>query len=392
MASIQSYETGKGVRYTVRYRKPDHSLARKSGFRRKRDAETWAAEHVTTAIPKGLYVDPRRGRITIGELYMTWYTTHEPLWKPSWSHRVSIVWNTHVKTEWEQMPVSDVDPDGLRRWVARLSSKRSASTTLKAVNIMRGILDDAVTDRRIPSNPLNGVEVPKRHRRKIRRIYLTASQVIAFADECANAQSMGRERRALVLLLGFCGLRWGEAAALRVGDVDFRAHRVRVASSLVRVGSGYVQGAPKSWETRSVPLPRVVESALREICAGRGSVDRLFSDASGAPIRPQSVGDRSNNRTWWVSALKRLGYAWDDMPSPHDLRHTAASIAVHAGANVKALQRMLGHASASMTLDVYADLFDSDLDDVARMVDATVDVETHTDRSFSVGVPAENCA
>ena len=60
----------------------------------------------------------------------------------------------------------------------------------------------------------------------------------------------------------------------------------------------------------------------------------------------------------------------------HDLRHTAASLAVHAGANVKALQRMLGHKNASMTLDVYADLFDSDLMDVARMLDAAVQVET----------------
>ena len=49
----------------------------------------------------------------------------------------------------------------------------------------------------------------------------------------------------------------------------------------------------------------------------------------------------------------------------HDLRHTAASLAVSAGANVKAVQRMLGHASAAMTLDVYADLFDDDLDAVA---------------------------
>ena len=49
----------------------------------------------------------------------------------------------------------------------------------------------------------------------------------------------------------------------------------------------------------------------------------------------------------------------------HDLRHTAASIAVNAGGNVKSVQRMLGHASAAMTLDVYADLFDDDLDAVA---------------------------
>lgn len=57
----------------------------------------------------------------------------------------------------------------------------------------------------------------------------------------------------------------------------------------------------------------------------------------------------------------------------HDLRHTAASLAVSAGANVKAVQRMLGHASAAMTLDVYADLFDDDLDEVARRLERSVE-------------------
>jgi len=51
------------------------------------------------------------------------------------------------------------------------------------------------------------------------------------------------------------------------------------------------------------------------------------------------------------------------------LRHTAASLAVSAGANVKAVQRMLGHASAAMTLDLYADLFDDDLEAVATALD-----------------------
>jgi integrase len=49
----------------------------------------------------------------------------------------------------------------------------------------------------------------------------------------------------------------------------------------------------------------------------------------------------------------------------HDLRHTAASLAISAGANVKVVQRMLGHVSAAMTLDVYADLFSDDLGAVA---------------------------
>jgi len=55
--------------------------------------------------------------------------------------------------------------------------------------------------------------------------------------------------------------------------------------------------------------------------------------------------------------------------TPHDLRHTAASLAISAGANVKAVQRMLGHASAAMTLDTYADLFDGDLNSVAESLD-----------------------
>ena len=69
----------------------------------------------------------------------------------------------------------------------------------------------------------------------------------------------------------------------------------------------------------------------------------------------------------FVPAAQQIG-----MPglTPHDLRHTAASLAVQAGANVKAVQRMLGHASAAMTLDVYAGLFNDDLDAVADRLDA----------------------
>ena len=58
--------------------------------------------------------------------------------------------------------------------------------------------------------------------------------------------------------------------------------------------------------------------------------------------------------------------------TPHEMRHTAASLAISAGANVKAVQRMLGHASAAVTLDVYSDLFDSDLDSVAIILDAAI--------------------
>jgi integrase len=74
------------------------------------------------------------------------------------------------------------------------------------------------------------------------------------------------------------------------------------------------------------------------------------------------------------AAVQKCQEADETFPdfTPHDLRHTAASLAVSAGANVKAVQRMLGHAKASMTLDVYADLFDDDLDGVADRLDSAI--------------------
>jgi integrase len=80
------------------------------------------------------------------------------------------------------------------------------------------------------------------------------------------------------------------------------------------------------------------------------------------------------------AVLRNLNFRRDDFDpaatavgldglTPHELRHTAASLAVSAGANVKAVQRMLGHASAAMTLDVYSGLFEDDLDGVAERLD-----------------------
>ena len=71
--------------------------------------------------------------------------------------------------------------------------------------------------------------------------------------------------------------------------------------------------------------------------------------------------------SYWARAIKTSGIP---RITPHELRHTAASLAVQSGANIKAVQRMLGHSSAAMTLDVYADLFDDDLDQLADRLNA----------------------
>jgi integrase len=82
----------------------------------------------------------------------------------------------------------------------------------------------------------------------------------------------------------------------------------------------------------------------------------LVGRDGGYLLRPKSATG------WFQAAVKRAAV---QTITPHDLRHTCASLAVAAGVNVLALQRMLGHTSAKMTLDTYADLFDDDLDAVA---------------------------
>lgn len=89
----------------------------------------------------------------------------------------------------------------------------------------------------------------------------------------------------------------------------------------------------------------------------------MFGDGTTHILRPQTG---STSRSWFKTALRTAGIP---QMTPHDLRHTAASLAISAGANVKAVQRMLGHASAAMTLGTYADLFDDDLDAVAKALD-----------------------
>lgn len=377
MANVTRYKTTKGeTRYRVRYRKPDGTQTDKRGFRRKIDAENWAAEHVTIAKATNSYIDPQGGLKRFGDLYEQWLAIRKPFWKPSQLESIETSYRTHVRRQWEGRRIGEISQAELQEWVSDLTSRRSASVVLRAKGIVNGVMKRAVKDRLIAENPCEGLELPRKPKRKERRVYLSIPQLVAFADECLNAIYIGDERRALVLLLGFCGLRWGEASDLRKEDVDVGKRSLRIRRSIVWVKGKPVEGTPKSYEMRTLYMPLIVAEALAPILKRRKRGERVFSDPSGRPLHPQSASAVRGNRTWWPSVLKRLGWDMDDWPSPHDLRHTAASIAVHAGANVKGLQRMLGHASASMTLDVYADLFDSDLLDVTRMVDAAVQLET----------------
>lgn len=125
--------------------------------------------------------------------------------------------------------------------------------------------------------------------------------------------------------------------------------------------SRLIWGLPKDYERRSVPFPHFLVDPLVAHCAGRSPEALLLHSGAGTPLRV-----RNFRRDVFDSAAEAIGLTG---LVPHELRHTAASLAISAGASVKAVQGMLGHASAVMTLDTYADLFPDDLDRVAEALD-----------------------
>ena len=170
----------------------------------------------------------------------------------------------------------------------------------------------------------------------------------------------------LIRLLAYTGLRWGEVTALTVHDVDRQARRIRVTRNAVLVNGKVIVGTPKSHKQRSVPYPELLDSSLEFACRSKLDNDLLFPGPTGTFLITPTIKPWS----WFDRALKSASLPEMTI---HDLRHTAASLAISAGANVKAVQKMLGHASAAMTLDTYADLFDDDLNAVAvRLNEAAI--------------------
>jgi integrase len=373
MGSITPYETSAGRRYRVRYRKPDHAQTDKRGFRTKRDAELFLAS-IEVRKATGAYIDPSLSRVTVASLSRAFLAKKERALKPSSFAPLAAAWRVHVEPRWGKVEIRAIRPSDVEEWVRQLglgiaenagrrkiadATPRSATVVIRAVGVLAGILDTAVKDGRIPKNPARGIDNLPRKSSEKPRVYLSHTQVASLV------RSIEDDNLALlVLLLAYTGLRWGEAIALRPRDVDFDRHRISIVRSATQVDGYVILGTPKSWERRSVPLPTIVGGPIRDAIACKSKDSLIFERRHGGFLgRPHH---RENNPSWFAIALANAGLEY---MTPHDLRHTAASLAVSAGANIKVLQKMLGHKSAAMTLDVYADLFDEDLDMVAVRLD-----------------------
>lgn len=364
----------RGKRWRARY-VDDEGREHAKGFERKADANAWL-DTATASLQQGTHVAPSAGKGTVGEYGERWLSANGHV-KATTDATRRFTWPAHVEPRWGHLAVREVKTSDIRSWVAEMVAAGAGVPTIEnALGALRQALEIAVEDRQIAVNPCLRVKAPKREHKD--RGYLTHVQVEALAVEVTF-------RPEVVRFLAYTGLRWGEMAALRVRDFDVLRRRVTVSRAVAEVKGKVVLSTPKTHERRSVPFPKLLVDELAALMRGKGRDDLVFTSAEGEVLRVSTYRPRV-----FAKAVKKLRDEADaaravekdrdgepstpEFPTvtPHDLRHTAASLAISVGANVKAVQKMLGHASAAMTLDTYADLFDDDLEAVADALDEAI--------------------
>lgn len=346
-------------------------IRRRKRFSTKAEAQDFEAS-TRQAIRSGTWVDPKLAdKMTVSKLAIEWLervktvgaSGRRPVTPKTYDNYLRLYEN-YIEPRWGMTRLSNVTYDATSEWITSLKGmdgKHAGARTRELVSKVFGrIMGYAVRKRLLPANPTKDPTgradyIPDARPVK-RHTYLTMKQLAAIAQEAGDGALM-------VMLAGTCGLRWGEVTALTVANVKLGDKpMLAVTQAYSEVAGKLILGATKGGEDRQVPIPRLIAERLKNAVEGAPSTARVFQSPRGTVLRNGNF-----TKNVYKPAIERAGAGDADFPSPtfHDLRHTAVSLAISAGANVKVVQRIAGHASATLTLDTYAGLFDDDLHDSA---------------------------
>jgi integrase len=346
MASIAKRPGGQ---WRARYR-DDAGKEHARHFARKVDAQRWLDE-VTASMVTGAYVDPKAGRVTFASYFAEW--AQRQVWESGTERAMRLAAGS---VTFRDIPLGALRRSHIERWVKAMQTAPrgdgrppglAPGTIRTRVNNVRAVLRAAVRDRAIPSDPSDGITLPRVRRPEVAMTLPTTAQVRALLDAAPG------EWGSFVALAAFAGLRLGEAAALRVGDIDFLRRTLKVARQVQRGTDGEVEiRAPKYGSERTVYLAdglvEILATHLAGHCPGDGPERFVFGFGADVPPHQNTVG------YWWRKTREAAGCAALKL---HDLRHFYASGLIAAGCDVVTVQRALGHASATVTLNTYAHLW-----------------------------------
>ncbi|MGK2877631.1 MAG: tyrosine-type recombinase/integrase [Solirubrobacterales bacterium] len=338
--------------WRVRWYGPDRKERSKS-FRTQRDAKRFEAERLAS---RDGWISPQRGTVRLVSVWEKFNESQSHL-KPSTLNGYQSAWHAHISPAFGEWQVGKIRFAEISEWVGAMSKARKPATTRKAFRVLSRILGWAVDAGLVGRNEATGVKLPRQARHDVQ--VATASQVMALSA-VVNPRAED-----LVLFLAFTGVRWGEAAALQVGDVDLEKRRIRVRRATVAVSGKLNLGSPKSHQHRDVPIVDVLAPILKRRMRGRDPSQLVFPTNRETPWSNDNFRRDSN----WRKATAAVGLEGFRI---HDLRHTAASLMIQSGATVVDVSAVLGHASSHTTLTIYAHLIGSRLDDVNNLMNAAL--------------------
>lgn len=230
----------------------------------------------------------------------------------------------------------------------------SPKTVRNAHGLLSSVLQTAVDDDLIPKNVARAVPVPKDHIREEKAIFEREEWDDFYA-------AMDDHYKPFIAFLLTTGCRIGEATAMRISDLNFRASSVTIARAWKKARNGQTMGTPKSQRSRRTILmdPDVMD-AFRSLTIGRSIDELLFLAPRGGRIYAHRFLERQ-----WAGAMERAGLS--KHLTPHSLRHTFASWQLMDGTSAQIVQTRMGHENLSTTSRIYAHLM---LEDQASGVTA----------------------
>jgi len=337
MASIKQRPDGV---WRARYR-DDTGREHAKHFKLKRDADRWLVEQ-QAKVHTGTHVDRRAGTVTLAEYFASW--SERQVWEPTTARAMDLAVRTCTFVDVE---LAKVRRSHVETWVKAMQTRGLAASTIRTrVNNVRAVLRAAVRDRVIASDPSDAVTLPRTRKTE------HAMQIPTPAAVSALLTASEDHFAPFIALCAFAGLRLGEAAALQVGDIDFLRRQIHVRRQVQRVNGSAVRiSPPKYGSERAIAAPDELLAVLArhiEEHGVRGEEGWLFVGAHGDPPHQNTVGHRWRTT---LTAAKLSGIRL------HDLRHFYASGLIAAGCDVVTVQRALGHARATTTLNTYSHLW-----------------------------------
>jgi integrase len=354
---VEKKRSDGGTSYKLSWRDPSGRV--KSETFRKKKLALDRLHSVEEQKNAGTYRDPALSKVTLRAFWEHFIRTSPPP-APSTEALYRMQARLYILPKLGNVQLRALTNARIKTFLADLKDDGVGEPSINSVHrLLRRILSVAVEEGRIPSNPAARIKVPKGQPKEMR--FLDHAQVRALADEVPDRY------KCLIYFLAYTGARIGEAAALRVRNVDLMKRQVLVVEASKEVGGHLSMGPTKTKQNRGLTLPRFLAEMLAEHLAEFSNPkdpDALvFSGERGAPIR-QSV---FRQRVFKPAAFRAK------LPPgvrPHDLRHTAVALAIEAGWHAKKIQDMLGHSSIEVTLGTYGHLFETLHEDAADRLDA----------------------